>query len=49
MAARNHIDLTVKTMNVLESLAARPEGTGLKDVAEDAGLIRKRCTGSCLR
>jgi DNA-binding IclR family transcriptional regulator len=40
MAARNHIDLTVKTMNVLESLAARPEGTGLKDVAEDAGLIR---------
>jgi DNA-binding IclR family transcriptional regulator len=40
MAARNHIDLTVKTMNVLESLVESAEGASLKDVAARVGLIK---------
>jgi DNA-binding IclR family transcriptional regulator len=40
MPARNHIDLTVKTMNVLESLVESSEGASLKDVAERLRLIK---------
>src|SRR5262245_35893656 len=40
MAARNHIDLTVKTMSVLESLVESGEGASLKDVAARVGLIK---------
>jgi DNA-binding IclR family transcriptional regulator len=40
MPARNHIDLTVKTMSVLESLVESAEGANLKDVAERLGLIK---------
>jgi IclR family acetate operon transcriptional repressor len=40
MPARNHIDLTVKTMNVLESLVDSAEGASLKDVAARLGLIK---------
>ena len=40
MSARNHIDLTVKTMSVLESLVDSGEGAGLKDIAARVGLIK---------
>jgi DNA-binding IclR family transcriptional regulator len=40
MSARNHIDLTVKTMNVLESLVESAEGSSLKDIAARVGLIK---------
>lgn len=40
MAARNHIDLTVKTMHVLESLAERTEGASLKDITASVRLIK---------
>jgi DNA-binding IclR family transcriptional regulator len=40
MPARNHIDLTVKTMSVLESLVESPEGASLKDVAARVSLIK---------
>jgi IclR family acetate operon transcriptional repressor len=40
MPARNHIDLTVKTMRVLEALVDSAEGANLKDVARRLGLIK---------
>jgi DNA-binding IclR family transcriptional regulator len=40
MPARNHIDLTVKTMSVLESLVQSAEGASLKDIALRLGLIK---------
>jgi IclR family acetate operon transcriptional repressor len=40
MPARNHIDLTVKTMSVLESLVESPEGASLKDIAARVSLIK---------
>jgi DNA-binding IclR family transcriptional regulator len=40
MAARNHIDLTVKTMNVLESLVESADGASLKNIAGQVGLIK---------
>jgi DNA-binding IclR family transcriptional regulator len=40
MAARNHIDLTVKTMSVLESLVLSAEGASLKELALRLGLIK---------
>lgn len=40
MAARNHIDLIVKTMKVLETLAQNAEGAGLKDIAAHVGLVK---------
>jgi DNA-binding IclR family transcriptional regulator len=40
MSARNHIDLTVKTMSVLESLVESAEGADLKDIAARVGLIK---------
>ena len=40
MSARNHIDLTVKTMSVLESLVESAEGSSLKDIAARVGLIK---------
>jgi DNA-binding IclR family transcriptional regulator len=40
MSARNHIDLTVKTMSVLESLVESAEGASLKDIAARVGLIK---------
>lgn len=40
MSARNHIDLTVKTMSVLESLVQSAEGASLKDIALRLGLIK---------
>lgn len=40
MPARNHIDLTVKTMRVLEALVEDGEGASLKDVAKRLGLIK---------
>lgn len=40
MAARNHIDLVVKTMKVLEALAASDAGLSLKDVAARVELVK---------
>jgi DNA-binding IclR family transcriptional regulator len=40
MPARNHIDLTVKTMSVLESLVESSDGATLKDIAGRVGLIK---------
>jgi IclR family acetate operon transcriptional repressor len=40
MAARNHIDLVVKTMSVLETLAANDSGMSLKDVAQRVGMVK---------
>src|SRR5882762_9334172 len=40
MSARNHIDLTVKTMCVLESLVESAEGASLKDIAARVGLVK---------
>jgi DNA-binding IclR family transcriptional regulator len=40
VSARNHIDLTVKTMKVLESLVQSAEGASLKDLTLRLGLIK---------
>lgn len=40
MPARNHIDLTVKTMSVLESLVHSAEGVSLKELSQRVGLVR---------
>jgi DNA-binding IclR family transcriptional regulator len=40
MPARNHIDLTVKTMRVLEALVDSADGASLKDVSLRLGLIK---------
>jgi DNA-binding IclR family transcriptional regulator len=40
VTARNHIDLTVKTMSVLESLVESAEGESLKDIAAQVGLVK---------
>jgi IclR family acetate operon transcriptional repressor len=40
MAARNHIELIVKSMNVLETLAQSAEGAALKDIAARVGLVK---------
>jgi len=40
MPTRNHIDLVVKAIKVLEVLAAGPPVTTLKDVAANAGLVK---------
>jgi DNA-binding IclR family transcriptional regulator len=40
MAAKNHIELVVKTLAVLEALANSEYGRPLKDIAEDVGLIK---------
>jgi DNA-binding IclR family transcriptional regulator len=40
MPARNHIDLVVKTMSVLEALARAEQGVSLKDVASSVGLVK---------
>jgi IclR family acetate operon transcriptional repressor len=40
MPARNHIDLVVKTMSVLEALARTEQGIGLKEIASTVGLVK---------
>ena len=40
MPANNHIDLVVKTLAVLEVLAASEYGKPLKDIAEEVGLVK---------
>jgi DNA-binding IclR family transcriptional regulator len=40
MAAKNHIELVVKTLAVLESLAASEHGKALRDVAAEVGLVK---------
>jgi len=40
MAARNHIDLVVKTMKVLETLAASDSGLSLRDVAARVDMVK---------
>jgi DNA-binding IclR family transcriptional regulator len=40
MAAKNHIDLVVNTMAVLEALANSEYGKPLKEIAEDVGLVK---------
>jgi len=40
MAARNHIDLTVKTMNVLESLVESADGASLTELTQRLGLVK---------
>ena len=40
MAAKNHIELVVKTMAVLESLATAEHGKTLRDIASDVGLVK---------
>ncbi|GGA54955.1 IclR family transcriptional regulator [Edaphobacter acidisoli] len=40
MPAKNHIDLVVKTLNVLESLAQSEHGKALKEVAAEVGLVK---------
>lgn len=40
MPAKNHIDLVVKTLNVLEALAQSEHGKALKDIAEEVGLVK---------
>lgn len=40
MPAKNHIDLVINTLNVLESLAASDSGKPLKDIASDTGLLK---------
>lgn len=40
MPARNHIDLTVKTMRVLEALVDSADGASLKDVSLRLSLIK---------
>jgi DNA-binding IclR family transcriptional regulator len=40
MAAKNHIDLVVNTMAVLEALANSEYGKPLKEIAEEVGLVK---------
>src|ERR1051325_3715389 len=40
MPARNHIDLVVKVMNVLEALQPSESGVSLKDVTAKVGLVK---------
>ena len=40
MAAKNHIDLVVKTLAVLEALANSELGKPLKEIAKDVGLVK---------
>ena len=40
MAAKNHIDLVVKTLAVLEALANSEYGKPLKEIAEEVGLVK---------
>ncbi len=40
MAAKNHIDLVVNTMGVLEALANSEYGKPLKEIAEEVGLVK---------
>jgi len=40
MAARNHIELVVKSMRVLETLAESSEGATLRDIAARVGLVK---------
>jgi DNA-binding IclR family transcriptional regulator len=40
MAAKNHIELVVKTMAVLETLASSEYGKPLKDIAQEIGLVK---------
>lgn len=40
MAARNHIELVVKTMAVLEALSASEHGKALREVAAEVGLVK---------
>ena len=40
MPAKNHIDLVVKTLAVLEALAISEDGKALKEIAKDLGLVK---------
>lgn len=40
MSAKNHIELVVKTLAVLESLATSERGKALKEIAADVGLVK---------
>lgn len=40
MAAKNHIDLVIKTLSVLEALAHSEFGKPLKQIAEEVGLVK---------
>jgi hypothetical protein len=40
MPAKNHIDLVVKTLKVLESLAESENGKALKEIAQEVGLVK---------
>jgi IclR family acetate operon transcriptional repressor len=40
MPAKNHIDLVIKTMLVLESLAGGEHGKTLKEIADEVGLVK---------
>lgn len=40
MPTKNHIDLVVKTMHVLESLADSEHGKALKEIAQEVGLVK---------
>src|ERR1700744_2913581 len=40
MPAKNHIDLVIKTMLVLEALANTEHGKALKQIAEEVGLVK---------
>jgi IclR family acetate operon transcriptional repressor len=40
MPAKNHIDLVVKTLAVMESLAASEHGKALKDISADVSLVK---------
>jgi DNA-binding IclR family transcriptional regulator len=40
MAAKNHIDLVVNTMAVIEALANSEYGKPLKEIAEEVGLVK---------
>ena len=40
MPAKNHIDLVVKTLNVLEALALSEHGKALKEIAAEVGLVK---------
>ncbi|WP_031498323.1 IclR family transcriptional regulator [Bryobacter aggregatus] len=40
MAAKNHIDLVIKTLHVLESLSSSDFGKPLKQIVEEVGLVK---------
>jgi len=40
MAARNHVDLALKTLSVLEALAVSEFGKPLKEIAREVGLVK---------